>query len=111
MRVTITASGQGRWREELDFPSDCQASGLTPILVVLDSTANSKLTELQQAFLDAGGEVYVGVNAWDHLNELAGRTMSCFLEKYIRMPLDRLLHQAPPTLPTFTARADRQALY
>ena len=23
LRVTIAASGQGRWKEELDFPSDC----------------------------------------------------------------------------------------
>lgn len=27
IRVTIAASGQGRWREELEFPQDCQTSG------------------------------------------------------------------------------------
>ena len=106
VRVTIAASGQGRWREELDFPADCQASGLTPVLVVLDSTANPKLAELEQAFLDAEGEVYVGTEAWGHLNELAGPTMSCFLGKYIRTPLDRLLREAPPVMPAFTARVD-----
>ena len=98
VRVTIAASGQGRWREELEFPADCRASGLTPVLVVLDGTANPKLAELQQAFLAAGGKVYVGAEAWTHLNELAGPTMSCFLEKYIHTPLDRLLREAPSTL-------------
>ena len=108
VRVTIAASGQGRWREELEFPADCRASGLTPVLVVLDGTANPKLAELQQAFLAAGGKVYVGAEAWTHLNELAGPTMSCFLEKYIHTPLDRLLREAPSTLPPFSARFDEQ---
>lgn len=36
MRVTIAASGQGRFQEELDFAWDCSHSGFTPILLVLD---------------------------------------------------------------------------
>ena len=48
LRVTTAASGQGRWPEELDFPTDCQASGYRPVLVVLDPTPNSKLAELQE---------------------------------------------------------------
>src|SRR5215211_1087448 len=72
IRVTIAASGQGRWSEELDFPKDCQASGFTPVLVVLDPTANLKLDELNQAFIAAGGESYVGQAAWDHLASVAG---------------------------------------
>src|SRR6266545_7731271 len=51
LRVTIAASGQGRWREELEFPGDCRASGYTPVLVVLDPTPNQKLDELRRAFL------------------------------------------------------------
>lgn len=34
LRVTIAASGQGRFSEEMDFAEDCQASGFTPILLV-----------------------------------------------------------------------------
>ena len=37
--MTIAASGQGRWKEELDFPADCKASGYVPVLVVLDREA------------------------------------------------------------------------
>jgi hypothetical protein len=46
-RVTIAASGQGRWKEELDFPTDCKSSGFVPVLVVLDATPNPKLEELK----------------------------------------------------------------
>ena len=91
LRVTIAASGQGRWNEELDFPLDCQASGYTPVLIVLDPTPNPKLEELKQAFLQAHGEVFIGETAWKHLEEEAGASMSIFLENYIRQPLDELL--------------------
>lgn len=103
IRVTIAASGQGRWREELDYPVDCRASGYTPVLVVLDSTPNPKLEELGQAFLDAKGEVYKGTDAWDHLDSLAGKTMSRFLDKYVRGPIGQLIHEAPEVLPKMTA--------
>ena len=33
LRGTIAVWGQGRWKEELDFPSDWKASGYTPVLV------------------------------------------------------------------------------
>jgi len=103
IRVTIAASGQGRWREELDFPVDCHESGYTPVLVVLDSTLNPKLEELEQAFLGQGGEVYKGADAWGHLDSLAGPTMSLFLENYVRGPIDRLILEAPQELPKFVA--------
>lgn len=99
IRVTIAASGQGRWREELDFPIDCKKSGYTPVLVVLDSTPNPKLEELEQAFLEQKGEVYKGASAWGHLDNLAGPTMSLFLENYVRGPIDRLIEEAPKMLP------------
>ena len=104
IRVTIAASGQGRWREELDFPIDCSASGYKPVLVVLDGTPNPKLEELERAFIDQGGEAYSGSSAWEHLDNLAGPTMSLFLEKYVRGPIEKLIQDAPTTLPTLIAR-------
>jgi hypothetical protein len=102
IRVTIAASGQGRWGEELDFPKDCQASGFTPVLVVLDPTANVKLEELNQAFIAAGGESYIGRAAWDHLASVAGPTMARFLEIYVHSPLQELLKEALQELPDLT---------
>ncbi len=103
IRMTIAASGQGRWGEELDFPIDCKESGFTPVLVVLDSTPNPKLSELSRAFIRQGGEVYVGAEAWEHLDSLAGSTMASFLERYVREPIDHLLSEAPNELPEFRA--------
>ena len=80
IRVTIAASGQGRWQEELDFPADCRASGFTPVLVCLDSTPNPKLDSLIRAFLAHQGEVFIGDAAWQHLDSVAGKTMTSFLE-------------------------------
>lgn len=104
IRVTIAASGQGRWGEELEFPKDCRASGFTPVLVVLDPTASVKLDELNQAFIVAGGESYIGQAAWDHLASIAGSTMARFLEIYVHSPLQELLKEAPQELPDLTLR-------
>ena len=94
LRVTIAASGQGRWQEELDFPRDCLASGFTPVLIVLDPTRNTKLNELEQAFLTNNGEAHIE-DAWAYLDGLAGQTMSTFLERYVHDPIRALLNQAP----------------
>ena len=99
LRVTIAASGQGRWDEELQFPIDAKGSGYTPVLVVLDPTRNEKLDALEKAFLREGGEAFVGPAAWAHLEEQAGATMAMFLEKYVRSPLQSLLQEAPTELP------------
>jgi hypothetical protein len=88
IRVTIAASGQGRWREELSFPSDCRFSGYTPVLVVLDPTPNPKLDELIRAFEEQEGETYVGDAAWSHLESAAGPVMAAFLENYVRAPIN-----------------------
>jgi hypothetical protein len=104
IRVTIAASGQGRWREELEFPADCRASGYVPVLVVLDPTPNEKLAELSAAFEHVGGEVFIGDDAWKHLEQVAGQTMSVFLEKYVRAPLRDLLASVPKRLPDLTVR-------
>jgi hypothetical protein len=110
IRVTIAASGQGRWREELEFPGDCRTSGYLPVLVVLDPTVNPKLDELQQAFLRAGGEVHIGAAAWNHLQQTAGTTMARFLEKYVHDPFESLLAEVPATLPDLVLTMDDEAV-
>jgi hypothetical protein len=106
VRVTIAASGQGRWAEELSFPADAKYSGYTPILVVLDPTENDKLTSLSRAFLQEGGEIYIGDDAWQHLEEQAGPIMSQFIERYVRLPMQTIIEEAPKSteLPDFLAR-------
>jgi hypothetical protein len=99
IRVTIAASGQGRWQEELAYPADCEASGYAPVLVVFDGTDNPKLSELRDAFIRHGGQAYIGEEAWAHLESEAGPTMGLFVDKYIRDPLDDLLVQTSTDLP------------
>lgn len=97
LRVTIAASGQGRFGEELDFAGDCIASGLRPILLVLDPTPNSRLADLSAAFRNVGGEAYIGDGAWAHLERRSGPTMATFVERYIRRPIESLDdHMATP---------------
>ncbi len=101
IRVTIAASGQGRWQEELDFPRDCQRSGYTPILVCMDSTPNPKLDALANAFKECRGRVFIGQDAWNHLDEVAGPTMARFIDRYVKRPIEDMLSQAtkyPPAL-------------
>src|ERR1035441_2423966 len=90
LRVTIAASGQGRFGEELSFPREARAAGLTPVLIVLDPTPSSRLNELIAVFKTCGGKHYVGTEAWRHMESKAGKTMSVFLERYIRPPLTEM---------------------
>lgn len=90
MRITIAASGQGRFAEELSFASDVQSSGYIPVLIVLDSTDSSKLEEISSKFRAHGGLVYTGEDAWEHLEQRAGSNMSVFIEKYIHRPIAEL---------------------
>ena len=110
IRMTIAASGQGRWGEELEFPEDCRQSGYVPVLVVLDPTPSPKLDELRTAFHNASGEVYVGQEAWEHLEGLAGPTMARFLEKYVHEPLQALLAEEPSWLPELQLVMGRERL-
>lgn len=87
LRVTIAASGQGRFSEEIGFATDCVNSNYRPILVVLDPTPNPRLADLETAFRNVGGEAYVGINAWEHLEREAGTTMANFIELYVREPI------------------------
>jgi hypothetical protein len=90
LRVTIAASGQGRFGEELSFPREANAAGLTPVLIVLDPTPSPRLDELVAAFKANGGKQYIGADAWAHMDSKAGRTMAVFLERYIRPPLTEM---------------------
>lgn len=87
LRVTIAASGQGRFGEEIQFAKDAQNSGATPILVVLDPTMNPRLDDLQKAYESKGGRAYLGEQAWQHLDEEAGAVMSRFIENYVHRPI------------------------
>ena len=84
LRVTIAASGQGRFGEELSFAEESQAAGFTPVLLVLDPTPSNRLTELSEKYLECGGEFYHGDEAWEHMENEAGEVMSVFIEKYIK---------------------------
>ncbi|MUG91219.1 ApaLI family restriction endonuclease [Scytonema sp. UIC 10036] len=87
LRVTIAASGQGRFSEELDFAEDCKQSGFHPVLLVLDPTPSTRLEDLSREYSRVGGEAYIGDRAWEHLEEQAGETMARFVEHYVRRPI------------------------
>lgn len=90
MRVTIAASGQGRFKEELSFPYEAKESGMTPILVVFDETESALLTKLKAQFKRYGGKCFIGQAAWDMLYEKAGKEMSLFIQKYIYPPVQAM---------------------
>ena len=71
LRVTVAASGQGRFAEELDFAEDCRASGFRPVLLVLDPTPSNRLTDLSAEYGRVGGEALTGDAAWGHLEKQA----------------------------------------
>jgi hypothetical protein len=98
LRVTIAASGQGRWGEELSFPFECKTAGITPNLLVLDPTPSHRLTELMAAYQSAGGSSYLGNDAWEKMEIEAGEIMGVFLEKYIRPPLRDMKAAEPQEL-------------
>ena len=110
IRVTIAASGQGRWGEELEFPEDCKSSGYIPVLVCMDGTPNEKLEALAAAFKACGGEVYIGDDAWKHLDELAGDTMSHFINGYVRAPIQDLLARGVDRMPDLVARETNDSI-
>ena len=87
LRVTIAASGQGRFGEEIGFAEDAKNSDAIPVLLVLDPTMNPRLSELQLAYESRGGRAYLGDAAWQHLEEEAGPAMARFIETYVRQPM------------------------
>ena len=101
MRVTIAASGQGRFKEELSFPYEAKEAGLTPILVVFDSTGSDLLDKLRIQFEEHGGKCYIGQDAWNMLYEKAGEEMSLFIQKYIYPPIhtmEKLMDGCPSSI-------------
>jgi hypothetical protein len=112
LRVTIAASGQGRFGEELDFAGDCRESGFNPILLVLDPTPSTRLGGLRTEYERFGGRVYVGDEAWRHLEQEAGPTMATLIEKYVRRPIASLDEHAMELLDLYvSAERDRSALH
>lgn len=98
MRVTIAASGQGRFSEEMSFPYEARQAGLTPILVVFDDNESALLTKLKNKYVECGGKFYIGDDAWDILRDRAGVEMGLFINKYIYPPInsmEALLHSNP----------------
>jgi DNA (cytosine-5)-methyltransferase 1 len=89
-RITIAASGQGRFAEELAFPRDCASSGYIPVLMVMDPTPNPKLTAITKAFQDNGGRVFLGDEVWAHLSELSGVEIATFVKRYIKDPVESI---------------------
>jgi len=88
LRVTIAASGQGRFKEECSFPREAAAAGMTPILVVFDPTPSTLLTQLKKSYAEAGGHSAIGPDAWRLLKEKAGNEMGYFIENYIKPPIE-----------------------
>ncbi|MDQ2808651.1 MAG: ApaLI family restriction endonuclease [Chloroflexota bacterium] len=99
MRVTLAASGQGRFQEELSFARDCQASGYVSILLVLDPTPSLRLDDLAAVYQQYGGTAYIGDDAWAHIASKAGRVMGLFVEKYIHTPLREVSSTHPALQP------------
>lgn len=99
LRVTIAASGQGRFGEELSFAEESQAAGFTPVLLVLDPTPSNRLTELSKKYIACGGALYHGEDAWNHMEEEAGEVVSVFIEKYIK-PAIQGIEEIEMNLPT-----------
>jgi hypothetical protein len=106
MRVTIAASGQGRFQEELDFARDCHNSGYIPILLVLDPTPSARLGDLTAEYGKYGGTAHIGDDAWRHLEEKAGKIMGKFIEKYVRAPLREVDTSYQALQPLHLANAD-----
>jgi hypothetical protein len=90
LRVTIAASGQGRFAEELSFPVECRAAGYKPVLLVLDPTPSTRLAELSQKYLECDGSLFQGEQAWRHMQERGGKIMSVFIEQYIKPAIQRV---------------------
>lgn len=92
--ILSKARSVGGGQQGVALDNDCRKSGFTPVLIVLDPTANEKLTQLAAAFKENSGEAHIE-DAWTYLDGLAGPTMARFLEKYVHTPIQSLLAVAP----------------
>lgn len=90
LRVTIAASGQGRFNEEMSFPYEARMAGLTPVLIVFDPTPSTLLDRLKAKYVEEGGRYAIGEDAWNMLTERAGREMSKYIIKYLKPPISKM---------------------
>ena len=90
LRVTIAASGQGRFAEEMSFPYEAKRAGLIPVLIVFDPTPSPLLDKLGAEYQRHGGRVAIGDAAWDVLIARAGVEMGKFIVKYIKPPIVKM---------------------
>lgn len=98
LRVTIAASGQGRFGEEMSFPYEARRAGLTPVLVVFDSTPSALLDKLKEKYEQEGGHAVIGEAAWAELSQKAGNEMGRYILKYIKPPIAKM-EQICSTIP------------
>lgn len=90
IRVTIAASGQGRFSEEMSFPHEAKRAGLVPVLIVFDPTPSPLLQKLGDEYKRNGGRVAIGDDAWDELTKRAGKEMGRFITRYIKPPIMKM---------------------
>lgn len=90
LRVTIAASGQGRFAEEMSFPYEARRAGLTPILIVFDPTPSPLLDRLKAKYIEEGGSYAIGEDAWNLLTSRAGSEMGKYILKYIKPPISKM---------------------
>jgi hypothetical protein len=107
LRVTIAASGQGRFAEELSFPYEAQAAGIKPVLIVFDPTPSELLDKLKKRYTDCGGRFAIGDSAWEELFSKAGNEMSIFIKKYIQPPMKRMDVQLDKIPKPISLKADK----
>ena len=99
LRVTIAASGQGRFAEEMSFPYEAKCAGLKPILIVFDPTPSQLLSRLKDKYVSEGGSYAIGEDAWNKLTGQAGPEMGSFILKYIKPPISKM-EQAEINIPS-----------
>lgn len=81
---------------------------------MLDPTTNPKLEALIKTYQVFGGEAYIGQQAWQHLTTIAGTIMARFIETYVHLPIQALLHEAPDgpeQIPNLTLRTEADRLF
>ena len=99
LRVTIAASGQGRFKEEMSFPREAEHAGLIPVLIVFDPTPSALLDKLKAEYVRCGGRYSLGEDAWNELISKAGKEMGTFIQKYIKPPISKM-EEREDVLPT-----------
>ena len=72
--------------------------------------AHKSRPALKAAFLAQKGEVYIGDQAWAHLESLAGETMAALLRRYVRGPIQSLLGEGEKPLRDLTAKVRAQRI-